>query len=183
MTNSLPDLAVQREALLDHDLDAAGLARWTRDLVVDATLTAGLQAEVQLGTPPVVWSVHAGTAGRSVVLVDVDLDALSEASVDQLELRASHVWRDVTRSALVFEPRPWIGAVRVTDEAAIDAASVDRIRHLVASRTLDAACVVVADRRARTVRSPTSALSIESFLAALTGRCLVLAASHSAGEQ
>lgn len=176
----MPDLAVLREALLDHGLDAAGLAQWTRDLVVATTMTAGLQAEVQVGTPPVEWSVEARTAGRPVVLVDVGTDALGEASVDQLELRASHVWRDVTRSAAVFEPRPWIGAVRVTEEAAIDAVSVQRIRHLVASRTLDAACVVVVDRRARAVRSPTSTLSIESFAAALTGRCLVLVAGNSA---
>lgn len=180
MTNAMPDLAVLREALLDHGLDAAGLAQWTRDLVVATTMTAGLQAEVQVGTPPVEWSVEARTAGRPVVLVDVGTDALGEASVDQLELRASHVWRDVTRSAAVFEPRPWIGAVRVTEEAAIDAVSVQRIRHLVASRTLDAACVVVVDRRARAVRSPTSTLSIESFAAALTGRCLVLVAGNSA---
>lgn len=52
MTNAMPDLAVQREALLDHGLDAAGLAQWTRDLVVATTLTAGLQAECKSGPRP-----------------------------------------------------------------------------------------------------------------------------------
>lgn len=180
MTNAMPHLAVQREALLDHGLDAAGRAQWARDLVLATTLTAGLQAEMQVGTLPVEWSVEARTAGRPVLLVDVGADALDHASLDHLELKAAHVWRDLTRSAALFEPRPWIGALRVTEADAADAGGVERVRRLVASRTIDAACVAVVDRRARSVWSPTSTLSIESFAAALTGRCLVLAAGDSA---
>jgi len=178
--NSLPELSVQHDALLGQRLDADELAQWTRDLVEAAALATGLQPEVRVGTPPIEWSVEARTAGRPVLLVDAGNDGLDQASLDRLELRAAHVWRDLTRSATLFEPRPWIGAIRVTEEDATNAFGVERIRRLVASRTLDAACVVVLDRPARTVRSPNPVTSIESFTAALTGRCLVLAADGSA---
>lgn len=181
--NSFPGLAAARNALLEQRLDADGLAQWARDLVSAAALATEFQAEVRVGTPPVEWSVDARIAGRPVLLVDVGADALDGASLDQLELRASHVWRDLTRSAAVFEPRPWIGAIRVMEADSTDTVGVERIRRLVTSRTLDAACVVVLDRRSRAVRSPSSTVSMESFVAALTGRCLVLATGHAAAAR
>ena len=42
------------------------------------------------------------------------------------------------------------------------------------SRILDAACVVIVDQRAGDVWSPTQALSIEGFQAALIGRHLLV---------
>lgn len=180
MSISIPDVAVQRNALLaGQPLDARWLVRWARDLVEAAALATGLQPEVRVGTPPIEWSVEARTAGRPVLLVDAANDGLDQASLDRLELRAAHVWRDLTRSATLFEPRPWIGAIRVMEEDATNAFGVERIRRLVASRALDAACVVVLDRQARSVRSPNPVTSIESFAAALTGRCLVLAAADA----
>ncbi len=176
MKNSIPDVAVQRNALLDQRHDVSGLARWARDLVEAAALTAGFQAEVRVGKPPAEWSVEVRTAGRPVLLVDVGTDALDQVSLDRLELRAAHVWRDLTRSAALFEPRPWLGAIRVAEDGATDAAGVERVLHLVATRTLDAACVVALDRPARTVRSSSPVMTIESFQAAVVGRCLVLAA-------
>jgi hypothetical protein len=181
MSISIPDVAVHLNALLAGQLlDAQWLLRWARDLVEASALAGGLQADVRVGTLPAEWSVEARTAGRPVLLVDVDTDGLDEASLDRLELRAAHVWRDLTRDAASFDPRPWIGAIRVTEEHAIEAVGVERIRRLVASRTLDAACVVVLDRQARAVRSPNPVSSIESFAAALSGRCLVLSAGDSA---
>jgi hypothetical protein len=181
MSISIPDVAVQRDALLaGQPLDARWLVRWARDLVEAAALAGGLQPEVRVGTPPIEWSVEARTAGRPVLLVDVGTNGLDQASLDRLELRAAHVWRDLTRSAASFESRPWIGAIRVAEEDAVDEVGIERIRRLIASRTLDAACVVVIDRPARTVRSPNPVTSIESFAAALTGRCLVLSAGAAA---
>jgi hypothetical protein len=177
MSISIPDLAVQRDALLaGQPLDAQGLVRWARDLVEVAASTVGFEADVRVGTPPAEWSVEVRTAGRQVVLIDVATDALDPASLDRLELRAAHVWRDVTRNSALFEPRPWIGAIRVAEDRSTDAAGVERVPQLVASRTLDAACVLALDRPARTVGSPGPVLSIESFAAALVGRFLVLAA-------
>lgn len=181
--NPFPGLAAARNLVLDQHLDEDGLAQWARDLVSTAALATAFQAEVRVGTPPVEWSVEARTAGRPVLLVDVGADALDGASLDQLELRAAHVWRDLTRSAAVFEPRPWIGAIRVMEADSTDTVGVERIRRLVTSRTLDAACVVVLDRRSRAVRSPSSTVSMESFVAALTGRCLVLATGHAAAAR
>jgi len=180
MSISIPDVAVQRDALLaGQPLDAQGLAQWACDLVEGAALATGLQPEVRVGTPPIEWSVETRAAGGPVLLVDVGIDGLGEASLDRLELRAAHVWRDLTRDAASFEPRPWIGAIRVTEEGAIEAVGVERIQRLVALRTLDAACVVVLDRPTRTVRSPNPVTSIESFVAALMGRFLVLAAGST----
>ena len=180
MSISIPDVARQRDGLLDQSLDGRGLVRWARDLVEAAAATVGFQADVRVGTSPGEWLVEARTAGRPVLLVDVGTDGLDQASLDRLELRAAHVWRDLTRNAASFEPRPWIGVIRVTERDAIEAVGVERIRRLVASRTLDAACVVALDRPARTVRSPNPVTSIESFAAALTGRCLVLSTGDSA---
>jgi hypothetical protein len=173
MSISIPDVAVQRSELLaGQPLDA----RWARNLVEAAALAGGLQPEVRVGTPPSEWSVEARIAGRPVLLIDVGTAGLDQASLDRLELRAADVWRDLTPNALSFEPRPWIGAIRVAEEDAADEVGIERVRRLIASRTLDAACVVVIDRPARTVRSPNPVTSIESFAAALTGRCLVLSA-------
>lgn len=143
-------------------------------------LTAGIQADGSDATPPVEWPVEVRTAGRSALLVDVGADALDHASLDRLELKAEHVWSNLTRSAGLFEPRPWIGALRVSEADVADADVMKRVRRLVTSRTLDAACVVVLDRAGRAVRSPSPVLSLESFAASLTGRCLVLAAANSA---
>jgi len=181
MSISIPDLAVQRNALLaGQPLDARWLVRWARNLVEAAALAGGLQPEVRVGTPPIEWSVEARIAGRPVLLVDVGTDGLDQAALDRLELRAVHVWRDLTRDAASFESRPWIGAIRVTAEDAIEAVGVERIQRLVASRTLDAACVVVLDRPERALRSPNPVTSLESYAAALIGRCLVFAAGGSA---
>jgi hypothetical protein len=183
MSISIPDLAVQCDALLaGQPLDAPGLARWARDLVEVAASTVGFEADVRVGTPPTDWSVEVRTAGRPVVLIDVATDALDPASLDRLELMAAHVWRDLTRSATLFEPRPWIGAIRVIEEQALEAVGVDQIQQLVASRTLDAACVVAVDRAARTIGSPGPVMSIESFAAALVGRLLVLATGTAAAR-
>jgi hypothetical protein len=181
--NSFPGLPAARNALLEQRLDGDGLAQWAQDLVSAAALATEFQADVRVGTTSVDWSVDARAAGRPVLLVDVGANALGQASLDQLELRATHVWRDLTRSAAVFEPRPWIGAIRVVEADSPDTVGVERIRRLVTARTLDAACVVVLDRRARAVRSPSAAVSMESFVAALTGRCLVLATGHAAAAR
>jgi hypothetical protein len=184
MRISIPGVAVQSDALLaGQPLDALRLVRWARDLVEVAASTVGFEADVRVGTPPADWSVEVRISGRPLVLVDVATEALDPDSLDRLELRAGHVWRDLTRSATLFEPRPWIGAIRVTEEQALEAVGVERTRRLVASRVLDAACVIALDRPARTVRSPNAATSIESFVAAGVGRFLVLAAGTAPPRQ
>ena len=70
--------------------------------------------------------------------------------------------------------RPWLGAIRVISSGVPDALVVERLEQLVASRILDAACVAIVDQLAGDVGSPTPALSIEAFKAALTGRYFVL---------
>jgi len=147
-----------------------------------AASSVDLRAEVRVGTPPVEWPVEVRVAGRPALLVDAATDALDQDSLDRLELRAARVWRRVTRNAPLFEPRPWLGAIRVVDGRAPNALGVEQLVQLVASRTLDAACVVVVDRSTRTVRNLTPVTSIESFHAALVGRCLVLTTGIAAAR-
>jgi hypothetical protein len=70
--------------------------------------------------------------------------------------------------------RPWLGAIRVISDGLPDALVVERLEQLVASRVLDAACVMMVDQLANEVWSPRPSLSIEAFKAALTGRFFVL---------
>ena len=71
---------------------------------------------------------------------------------------------------------PCSAGVGYQEDRSTEAAGADRVLQLVASRTLDAACIVALDRPPRTVRGPNAVTSIESFTAALVGRFLVLAA-------
>lgn len=105
------------------------------------------------------------------MLVDTDTGALGHGSLDRLELRAAQTWRSVTRNA--FGPRPWLGAMRIGHGSAPDAL-VERLEQLVATRMLDAACVVTINQAGDDVWSPRPAMSLESFQSALVGRCLVL---------
>ena len=170
------DASHERSALLGQHHGPAGLPGWASDLVSSALSSVGLRAEVLARTSPedVEQLVEARLAPseQAVVLIDVDGDANGQASIDRLELLAARTWRDVTRG--VGDVRPWLGAIRVINDSSPEALIVERLEQLVASRALDAACVVMVDQAADDVRSPSPALSIESFKAALIGRCLVL---------
>jgi hypothetical protein len=111
------------------------------------------------------------------VLIDVGYEddaALGHDSIDRLELLATRTWRSVTRSAATGELRPWLGAIRLADGRVPDATGVQRLEHLVATRVLDTACVVMIDEIADEVRSPSPTTSIESFQSVLVGRFLVI---------
>lgn len=171
------DSSGPRTALLHGEHLRDGGVAWTAGLVLAATVTADLRARVTTNarSVPDVWSVEAHLSGRPLVLVDVDADGSDSTSLDRLELRASRLWRDLTRNATPFEPRPWIGAIRISQAGEMDADGVERLDQLVAARLLDAACIVTVDAGADSVRSSSPATSLEAFQAALVGRCLYLA--------
>lgn len=174
MSGLTVDVSHERSTLLGQHHGPGGLPGWASDLVRSALSSVGLRAEVLVKTSPehAEQLVEARLSEQTVVLIDVDGDANGQASIDRLELLAARTWRDVTRG--VGDVRPWLGAIRVIDDSSPEALVVDRLEQLVASRLLDAACVVMVDQAADDVWSPRPALSIESFKAALVGRCLVL---------
>lgn len=180
MSGLILDASGPREALLSgrHN-DAGGLASWTSDLVRAALTTVGLNAEVltNRSSTSTEWTVEVRVSARAAVLIDVSDQydaALGHNSIDRLELLAARTWREVTRTAGTGELRPWLGAVRVAGGPVPDALGVQRLEQLVASRVLDTACVVMIDDASDEVRSPSPAMSIESFQSALVGRFLVL---------
>lgn len=174
MSGLTVDVSQERRALLEQHHVPADLPGWASDLFRSALSNVGLRAEVVARTSPenVEQLVEARLSEQVVVLIDVDGDANGRASIDRLELLAARTWRDFRRG--VGDVRPWLGAIRVINGSSPEALIVERLEQLVASRALDAACVVMVDRAADDVRSPSPALSIESFKAALIGRCLVL---------
>lgn len=177
MTGLTIDASHERRALLaGQHLGAGRVARWTSDLANSAILSVGLQAEARVSTSPTEaeWSVVVRRSEQTVVLIGADDDAHDHGSLDRLELLATRTWRDVTRHASSGDMRPWLGAIRVSSDGVPDALVVERLEQLVASRILDAACVVIVDQLAGDVWSPTPALSVEAFKAALTGRYFVL---------
>lgn len=166
-----------RAGLLHGQHVRDGGIEWSAELVRAATVTAGLRARVRTNKRSArdAWSIVVHGSGRPLVLVDVETEGADFRSLDRLELRASRLWRDLTRSATLFEPRPWIGAVRISQVEELDADGVERLDQLVAARLLDAACIVTVDAGADSVRSSSPATSLEAFQAALVGRCLYLA--------
>ena len=180
MDRLILDASGPRQALLSgRHLGEGGLVSWTSDLVRAVLSTVGLHAEVltSSSSASTEWTVEVHDSQRAAVLIDVgdeDDAALGHDSIDRLELLATRTWRDVTRTAVAGELRPWLGAIRVADGSVPDAPGVQRLEQLVASRVLDTACVVMIDEAADTVRSPSPAMSIESFQSALVGRFLVL---------
>jgi hypothetical protein len=109
---------------------------------------------------------------RPFLLIDIEVDGGADVSLDRLEIRAARRWRSVTRNAVLFELRPWVGAIRIAPDDGQAADLAERLRRLVAARILDAACVVTVDDGL--VRSPGPDVSIDAFHAALVGRCLYL---------
>lgn len=171
------DVSPERHALLSgRHLGPGGAANWASDLAKAALISVGLPSEAQVDSAPadVEWSVVVRRFDQSVVLIDVNDDPRDHDSIDRLELLATRTWRDVTRNASSAEIRPWLGAIRIGDESGPDGLVVERLEQLVASRILDAVCVVTVDQRAGDVSSPNPTVSIEAFTAALIGRFLVL---------
>jgi len=171
------DASHERSALLaGQHLGPGGVASWASDLAESALLSAGLHAEARVSAflEEAEWSIVVRRYEQTVVLIDAEDDAHDHGSIDRLELLAARTWRDVTRHAPSGEMRPWLGAIRVVSNGVPDALIVERLERLVASRILDAACVATVDQLAGNVGSPTPALSIEAFKAALTGRYFVL---------
>jgi hypothetical protein len=171
------DASHERRALLGgQHLGPGGVASWASDLANSSLLSVGLHAEAPVSTFPAEaeWSVVVRRSERTVVLIDADDDPHDHDSIDRLELMATRRWRDVTRHSSPGEMRPWLGAIRVISIGVADALVVERLEQLVASRILDAACVAIVDQLAGDVGSPTPALSVEAFKAALTGRYFVL---------
>ncbi len=175
MSGLTVDASHERSALLaGQHHGPGGLAGWASDLVRSTLSSVGLRAEALVRTSPehAEQLVEARLFEQAVVRIDVDDDATGQASIDRLELLAARTWRDVTRGA--GKIRLWRGAIRVINDSSPQGLIVDGLEQLVASRVLDAACVVMVDQVADDVWSPRPALSIESFKAALIGRCLVL---------
>lgn len=170
------DSSGPRTALLHGEHLRDGGVAWTAELVLAATVSVDLRARVTTNaqSAPDVWSVEAHIAGNPLVFVDVDSDGTDDRSLDLLELRAARLWREVTREAAPFEPRPWIGAVRIGQANEPDADGVARLNQLVAARLLDAACIVMVDEAGDRVWSPNPTASLDAFQAALVGRCLYL---------
>lgn len=179
MSGLIIDASGPRRALLfGQYLGGASLASWASDLVRTALSTVDLEAEVLTSTSSAGadWAVEARVSAHAAVLIDIDINdsaAPGHDSIDRLELRAARTWRGVTRNAAPFELRPWLGAIRISRTNA-PAVGVERLTELVASRVLDAACVVAVDAAGDGLWSPSPAMSIESFQAALVGRFLVL---------
>ena len=171
------DSSGPRTGLLNGQHVRDGGLDWTAELVRAATVTAGLRARVRASAQSATdgWSIEVQVYGRPLVLVDVDADGTDSASLDRLELRASGLWRDLTRDAALFEPRPWIGAIRISHAGEPEADRVERLDQLIAGRLLDVACVVMVDEADERVWSPSPATSLDAFQAALVGRCLYLA--------
>lgn len=175
MSGLTVDASHERSTLLaGQHHGPGGLGGWASRLVSSTLSDVGLRAEAFVRTSPehAEQLVEARLFEQAVVLIDVDDDANGQASIDRLELLAARTWRDVTRG--VGDVRPWLGAIRVINDSSTEALIVERLEHLVAFRLLDAACVVMVDQAAEDVWSSRPALSIESFKAALIGRCLVL---------
>ena len=174
MSDLVPDSPGARSELLAGRHRDAGGVNWASELIRAAASTVPLQCEFRSTSPssPDDWSVELLVRDRPVVLVDIEVDGAADVSLDRLEIRAARRRRSVTRDAMLFEPRPWTGAIRIApdDDQAADVA--ERLRQLVAARILDAACVVTVDDGL--VRSPRSDVSLDAFHEALVGRCLYL---------
>lgn len=147
---------------------------WASALVRAAAYAVTLECELQSVSPssPDEWPVELRVSERQLVLVDIEVDGVAHESLDRLEMRATRLWRSVTRDAGRFEPRPWIGSIRITSDRDVATNVAERLRQLVMTRTLDAACVLATD--AGVVWSPRSDTSIEAFQAAILERCLYL---------
>lgn len=181
MSRLTVDASHERSGLLARQ-HLGGLADWTYDLARSALSSFVPEADVLVSTSPEHGEslVELRLWGQPVVLIDVDDDVNGHASIDRLELLAARTWRGVTRNAVPGEIRPWLGAIRVTSDSIPDALIVERLEQLVAARMLDTVCVVIVDQVADDVWSPSPALTIESFQAALIGRSLVLSTLGSA---
>lgn len=177
------DASRERRALLaGQHLSRGGLPGLAADLVRSALSSVGLQADVLVhpSAEPAESAIEVRRFGQAAMLIDVADDARGQASIDRLELLAARTWRSVTRNAASGEVRPWLGAIRVSSDSIPDALVVERLEQLVAARILDTACVVMVDQVANDVWSPSPTLTIESFQAALIGRCVVLSTLGSA---
>lgn len=159
--------------LAGNHRDDGGRA-WASTLVRAAASAVTLKYELRSMSPSLrdEWPIEFRVSERRLVLIDIEVDGAVHETLDRLEVRAATLWRSVTRDAGLFEPRPWIGAIRIVSGRDQAADVAERLRQLVMVRTLDAACVVATD--AGVVWSPRSDLSIEAFRAALVGRCLYL---------
>ena len=172
--SDLDDSSGARSGLLSGRHRDAGGVSWASELVRAAASTVPLRCELRSTLPssPDHWSVELLVHDRPLILVDIEVDGAADVSLDRLEIRAARRWRSVTRDAMLFEPRPWMGAIRVAPDEHQAADVAERLRQLVAARILDAACVVTVDDGL--VRSPRSGVSLDAFHAALVGRCLYL---------
>lgn len=177
MATVLIDPAGPRKALLAGQHLADGGAVWAAGFLQTAALACGLQFEIKTVSPTEAgaWPVELRISDRPFLLVDIDVNGTGHAWLDRLELRAAQVWRDVTREAAVFEPRPWLAAVRISDAPEPDQDGVDRLAQLVAARVLDVACILLIDEASGRVWSPNPATSLEALQAATLGRCQFLA--------
>ncbi len=174
MSDLVLDSSGARSGLLAGRHRDAGGVSWASELIRAAASTVQLQCELRSTSPssPDDWSVELLVRDRPLVLVDIEVDGPADDSFDRLETRAARRWRSVTRDGTLFEPRPWIGAIRIAPDEHRAADVAERLRQLVAARILDAACVVTVD--VGLVRSPRSDVSLDAIHAALVGRCLYL---------
>jgi len=134
MSTLLVDTSGPRRSLLaGHHLTDGGL-EWASRLVQAAAEAAGLQSTLA-STPAArtAWPVELSVSGQPLLLVDIDIDGVGDDWLDQLELRAARLWRDVTREAALFEPRPWLGAIGVSHVREPDPDGVARLLQLVAA--------------------------------------------------
>lgn len=170
----LVDSSGARSGLLSGRHRDAGGVSWASELIRGAASTVPLRCDVRSASPSWSddWSVELLVHDRPLVLIDVWVDGAADGSFDRLEIRAARRWRSVTRDAPLFEPRPWIGAIRIASDEHQAADVAERLRQLVVARILDAACVVTVD--GGLVRSPRWDVSLDAFHAALVGRCLYL---------
>src|SRR6266540_4155743 len=161
MSTLLVDTSGPRRSLLaGHHLTDGGL-EWASRLVQAAAEAAGLPSTVA-STPPArtAWPVELSVSGQPLLLVDIDIDGVDDSWLDRLELRAARLWRDMTREAELFEPRPWLGALCVSHDLEPQPDAVERLARLVAARVLDSACAVVVDQAGERVGSPRHELSL-----------------------
>ncbi len=154
------------------------------------------------------WDVVVTVEGRVLVIIELKSIVGNNPGqnfnnrTDEALGQALDVWTAVERGIIDSPLRPWLGyfmliedneawnrvslprrAVWPSDPAFEDTSAIDRagvfFDRMVRERLLDAACVVLANRRSGDVRFERDALGFQAFAAALWGRCLQFKAMNA----